>query len=133
MASIYSTSYIPVKTNKRYRRVMSQKSVIQVSEVYGSHLYVLKRGWIVVPDISQWLKQVILQLLIQSRILQLLIKSRILQLLIKPRTVPKTHPSLSRPGSAHTLKNIGSLEGTLQYYYHETPGEPLQGSPGVAC
>ena len=26
----------------------------------------------------------------------------------------------------------GSLEGTLQYYHHATPGEPLQGSPGVA-
>ena len=31
-----------------------------------------------------------------------------------------------------TLNNIGSLEGTLQYYHHATPGEPLQGSPGVA-
>ena len=31
-----------------------------------------------------------------------------------------------------TLNNIGSLEGTLQYYHHVTPGEPLQGSPGVA-
>ena len=30
-----------------------------------------------------------------------------------------------------TLNNIGSLEGTLQYYHHATPGEPLQGSPGV--
>ena len=32
----------------------------------------------------------------------------------------------------YTLKNIGSLEGTLEYYYHATPGEPWQGSPGVA-
>ena len=24
----------------------------------------------------------------------------------------------------YTLNNIGSLEGTLQYYYHATPGEP---------
>ena len=32
----------------------------------------------------------------------------------------------------YTLNNIGTLEGTLQYYYHATPGEPLQGSPGVA-
>ena len=24
-----------------------------------------------------------------------------------------------------TLNNIGSLERTLQYYYHATPGEPL--------
>ena len=31
----------------------------------------------------------------------------------------------------YTLNNIGSSEGTLQYYYHATPGEPLQGSPGV--
>ena len=31
----------------------------------------------------------------------------------------------------HTLNIIGSLEGTLQYYYHATPGEPLQGSPWV--
>ena len=31
-----------------------------------------------------------------------------------------------------TLNNIGSLEGTLQYYHHATPGELLQGSPGVA-
>ena len=23
-----------------------------------------------------------------------------------------------------TLNNIGSLEGTLQYYHHVTPGEP---------
>ena len=31
--------------------------------------------------------------------------------------------------------NIGSLEGTLQYYYHDyyaTPGEPCKGSPGAA-
>ena len=32
----------------------------------------------------------------------------------------------------YTLNNIGSLEGTLQYYHHATKGEPLQGSPGVA-
>ena len=25
-----------------------------------------------------------------------------------------------------TLNKIGSLEGTLQYYYHATPREPLQ-------
>ena len=31
-----------------------------------------------------------------------------------------------------TLNNIGSLEGTLQYYHHTTPGEPLRGFPGVA-
>ena len=31
----------------------------------------------------------------------------------------------------YTLSNIGSLEGTLQYYYYATPGEPLQGYPGV--
>ena len=31
-----------------------------------------------------------------------------------------------------TLKNIGSLEGTIEYYYHSTPEEPLQGSAGVA-
>ena len=31
-----------------------------------------------------------------------------------------------------TLTNTGSLEGTLQFYYHATPIEPLQGSPGVA-
>ena len=31
----------------------------------------------------------------------------------------------------YTLNNIG-LEGTLQYYHHATPGEPLRGSPGVA-
>ena len=31
----------------------------------------------------------------------------------------------------YTLNNIGSLEGTLEYYYHATPGEPLQVSPGV--
>ena len=29
---------------------------------------------------------------------------------------------------AHTLNNIGSIEGTLQYYYHAASGEPLQGS-----
>ena len=28
----------------------------------------------------------------------------------------------------YSLNNIGSLEGTLQYYHHATPG----GSPGVA-
>ena len=27
---------------------------------------------------------------------------------------------------------LGSVEGTLQDYHHATPGEPLQGSPGVA-
>ena len=27
----------------------------------------------------------------------------------------------------YTLNNIGYLEGTLQYYHHATPGEPLQG------
>ena len=32
----------------------------------------------------------------------------------------------------YTLNNIGSLEGTLQYYYYATPVEPLQDSPGVA-
>ena len=32
----------------------------------------------------------------------------------------------------YTLNNIGSTEGALQYYYHATPGEPLQGSSGVA-
>ena len=32
----------------------------------------------------------------------------------------------------YTPNNIGSLEWTFQYYYHATPGEPLQGSPGVA-
>ena len=32
----------------------------------------------------------------------------------------------------YTLNNIGSVEGTLQYFYYATPGEPLQGSPGVA-
>ena len=32
----------------------------------------------------------------------------------------------------YTLNNIGSLEGTRQYYYHATLGEPLQGAPGVA-
>ena len=32
----------------------------------------------------------------------------------------------------YTLSNTGSLEGTLQYYYHATPGEPLQDSPRVA-
>ena len=32
----------------------------------------------------------------------------------------------------YTLNNIGSLEGTIQYYHHAIPGEPLQGSPGVA-
>ena len=32
----------------------------------------------------------------------------------------------------YTLNNIGSLEGTLEYYYHTIPGEPLQGSTGVA-
>ena len=31
-----------------------------------------------------------------------------------------------------TLSNVGSLKGTLQYNHHATPGEPLQGSPGVA-
>ena len=31
-----------------------------------------------------------------------------------------------------TLNNTGFLVRTLQYYYHATPGEPLQGSPGVA-
>ena len=30
------------------------------------------------------------------------------------------------------LNNIGSLERTLQYYCHATPGLPLQGSSGVA-
>ena len=24
----------------------------------------------------------------------------------------------------YTLNKIGSLEGTIQYYYHATPGEP---------
>ena len=33
---------------------------------------------------------------------------------------------------ACTLNNKGSLEGTLQYYYHATPGEPYEGSPEVA-
>ena len=32
----------------------------------------------------------------------------------------------------YTLNNIGSSEGTFQYYYHATPKEPLQGSPRVA-
>ena len=32
----------------------------------------------------------------------------------------------------YTLNKLGSLEGAFQYYYHATPGEPLQGSPGVA-
>ena len=32
----------------------------------------------------------------------------------------------------YTLNNIASLEGTLQYDNHATPGGPLQGSPGVA-
>ena len=31
----------------------------------------------------------------------------------------------------YTLNNRGSLEETLCYYYHATPGEPLQGSPRV--
>ena len=31
----------------------------------------------------------------------------------------------------YNLNTIGFLEGTLQYYYHATPGEPLQGYPGV--
>ena len=31
----------------------------------------------------------------------------------------------------YTLNNIGSLEETLQYYYHATPGEPLQCSQGL--
>ena len=34
--------------------------------------------------------------------------------------------------TVYTLNNIGSFEGTPQYYYHATPGEPLQGSPGAA-
>ena len=34
--------------------------------------------------------------------------------------------------SWYTLNNIGSLEGTLQYYRHATTGEPLKGSPAVA-
>ena len=34
--------------------------------------------------------------------------------------------------STSTLNNIGYLDRTLEYYYHATPGEPLQGSPGVA-
>ena len=25
----------------------------------------------------------------------------------------------------HSKRYIGSLEGTLEYYYHVTPGEPL--------
>ena len=29
------------------------------------------------------------------------------------------------------LNNIGSSVGTHVYYYHATPGEPLQGSPGL--
>ena len=33
---------------------------------------------------------------------------------------------------SYTLNNIGSVKRTLQYYYHATPGDPLQGSPGVA-
>ena len=31
----------------------------------------------------------------------------------------------------YTLNNIGYLEGTLEYYYHATPAEPLYDSPGV--
>ena len=31
---------------------------------------------------------------------------------------------------ACTLHNIGSLEGTLEYYYHATPGEPSLGVAG---
>ena len=33
----------------------------------------------------------------------------------------------------YTLNNISSLEGTLQYNHHATPGEPLQGSLGLHC
>ena len=36
------------------------------------------------------------------------------------------------PTAVYTLSNIGSLEGTLEYYYHATPEEPLQGFPGAA-
>ena len=32
----------------------------------------------------------------------------------------------------HKQNIIGSLERTLQYYYHATQGEPLLGSPGAA-
>ena len=31
---------------------------------------------------------------------------------------------------AFTLNNIVFLEGILEYYYHTTPGEPLQGLHG---
>ena len=34
--------------------------------------------------------------------------------------------------NSYTVNNMSSLEGTLQYYHNATPGEPLQGSPGVA-
>ena len=34
--------------------------------------------------------------------------------------------------TAITLNNISYLEGAFQYYHHATPGEHLQGSPGVA-
>ena len=50
---------------------------------------------------------------------------------------PSNFRNIARTGTAfskgiHTLNNVDSLEGTFQNYYHATPGEPLQGSPGVA-
>ena len=39
-----------------------------------------------------------------------------------PRAV---NERLGESRSIYTLNNIGSLEGTLQYYHHATPGEPL--------
>ena len=39
---------------------------------------------------------------------------------------------LQKPRSIIHSKQLGFLERTLQYYYHATPGKPLQGFPGVA-
>ena len=42
------------------------------------------------------------------------------------------HEEADKIIAVHVQNKIGSLEGTLQYYYHATPEKPLQISPGVA-
>ena len=46
-------------------------------------------------------------------------------------TFSTTTPTYILYHDAYTVSDIGSSEGTIQYCYHGTPEEPLQGSLGV--